>query len=183
MRGFCWEEEVLSQLALIPAKPGVYTLVIELGQATRLRVGSLGELALPRGVYAYTGSALGKATNLRNRVGRHFSMYKKLRWHVDYLLASEVSQIRAVVFAITNQRMECSVSKLVLERLGVKPIFRGFGSSDCREGCITHLCFCGEADWLRIASWIAHLYVELGLYPRIISAAIPEEKMVVNQDA
>ena len=178
MRWFCRGGEGLSLLnsaSRIPPKPGVYTLVIVVDNPVSIRVGSLGLLPFPKGVYAYTGSALGKSVNLRNRLMRHLGSRARLKWHIDYLLEAEDVRVEAVVFATTNRRAECAVSKLILERLGREPVFRGFGSSDCKEGCPTHLCFCGQVDWLETASWIAHLYVEVGLFPTLIASALPEE--------
>ena len=51
----------------------------------RFTVGGLGTFDFPAGCYVYTGSP---KRNLHARVARHHSRGKRLRWHIDYLLAA-----------------------------------------------------------------------------------------------
>ncbi|MCW4037384.1 MAG: DUF123 domain-containing protein, partial [Candidatus Bathyarchaeota archaeon] len=82
----------------MPNKPGVYTLVIELVEATTLQIGMLGVQRFPEGHYTYTGSALGeRSTTLRNRVRRHLTRGKRKHWHIDYLLEADVSRVKTVL--------------------------------------------------------------------------------------
>jgi Uri superfamily endonuclease len=71
---------------------------------------------------------------LRARINRHLKRKKKIRWHVDYLL--EKGRMRGVMFAVTNERLECQLAKELGNAFNNYP---GFGSSDCH--CPSHLFF------------------------------------------
>ncbi len=112
---------------------GVYLLVINLKKNSRIKIGKLGRLTLPKGYYVYVGSAL---SNLQARVARHLSSEKKLRWHIDYLLASPNAEVEMVITRQTEKRIECKVNE-VIQKFG-RPVER-FGSSDCK--CKSHLTY------------------------------------------
>jgi len=103
-------------------------------------VGALGRKEFKRGCYVYVGSAMG---GVEQRVGRHKSSRKKLRWHVDYLLAK--SEILASIAIYSNsRRTECeTVEALSACEDAAFPVPR-FGSSGC--GCCSHLLYFGDAD-------------------------------------
>ncbi len=123
-------------------KRGVYTLLIHLLKDVELYVGGLGLQKFRSGFYAYTGSALGPSPrSLRLRVMRHLKRDKTARWHVDYLLAEGSSIIAIVVAASAERGAECEVNKLIIDRLKGEPIIKGFGSSDCRLRCKSHLLY------------------------------------------
>ena len=106
-----------------------YQLLIRVSKPVSVSVGALGRFDFPSGWYVYTGSAL---RNLAARVRRHLSAHKTLRWHIDYLLAQEGVAIREVkLFCVP----ECELNQQ-LEGTVVVP---GFGASDCRAGCSSHL--------------------------------------------
>ena len=106
-----------------------YQLLIEVAEPVRVRVGRLGEYDFAAGLYVYTGSA---RRNFAARVNRHLSETKKMHWHIDYLLAAAGVSVREV---LSHGEAECVVN----QRLdGVIPV-PGFGASDCRAGCISHL--------------------------------------------
>ena len=67
-----------------------YQLKIKLNKKIKLRIGKLGEFLLKKGIYIYTGSA---KKNIDSRIKRHLCNKKKLHWHIDYLLASEQTNI------------------------------------------------------------------------------------------
>ncbi|OYT44296.1 hypothetical protein B6U84_04450 [Candidatus Bathyarchaeota archaeon ex4484_40] len=105
-------------------------------------VGRLGTFRFRRGYYLYTGSALGRgALSLDGRVARHLKKSKRLRWHIDHLLSLEEAQVKAVITVETEERMECEVNKYLKERMNAEVPVPGFGSSDCRGGCGSHLLF------------------------------------------
>jgi len=121
---------------------GIYTLIIFLSMETRLNVGKLGQQKFPKGYYAYTGSALGKgASSLKRRVSRHLQKEKQNFWHIDFLLANENATITAVVAAQTNRKLECNLNRYIKREGGAKIPVKGFGASDCRENCKSHLLF------------------------------------------
>ncbi len=106
-----------------------YQLLIELQRPCRVRIGCLGAFAFPPGRYVYTGSA---RRNLESRVRRHLSRHKRLRWHIDYLLAA--AGVRVVRVRLSGAK-ECRLNRRTCGRVLVP----GFGSSDCRSGCGSHL--------------------------------------------
>ncbi|MDI6720801.1 MAG: GIY-YIG nuclease family protein [Candidatus Aenigmarchaeota archaeon] len=113
---------------------GSYILLISVRKDSAIRIGKLGSISFPKGFYCYVGSAM---NSLENRVNRHYSKEKKLRWHIDYLLSSPHVFIRNVLAFPSENRMECDISQLVKEK--ADRVVRKFGSSDCR--CEGHLYY------------------------------------------
>lgn len=114
---------------------GSYQLTIELTESVRIRIGALGEREFPAGTYVYTGSAM---RNLDARVARHLrTHHKKLRWHIDYLLASPAATVVEVHKFPAAVREECARNLRLIEAGAAVPV-PGFGSSDCRI-CPSHL--------------------------------------------
>ena len=114
-----------------PSEPPArtYQLLIELPAPVRVRIGRLGEFDFPAGRYIYTGSAL---RNFEARIRRHLSPVKKMHWHVDYLLAASGVRVRELArFA----EAECAVNQRTMGEI----LIPGFGASDCRAGCGSHL--------------------------------------------
>ena len=119
---------------------GIYILLIELPESRRIRIGKLGLLDLPRGRYAYTGSA---QSGLEQRIERHKRrrrgrckkpQRKELFWHIDYLL--EWARILEIYTRKAPKEQECRTAG-ALERK-FTPIPK-FGCSDCN--CRSHLFF------------------------------------------
>jgi len=133
-------------LDILPGR-GIYTLIIFLSKRKTIEVGRLGKVAFPSGYYAYTGSALGPhERSLQRRVYRHLRKEKPTRWHIDYLLKCPEANVKAVLAAETSERKECEINKLIAERLRGDIIVDGFGASDCRENCRSHLIFLGKRE-------------------------------------
>jgi Uri superfamily endonuclease len=109
--------------------PISYQLVIEVGSPVRCKVGRLGVVEFPAGIYVYTGSA---RRGFEARLARHARATKTLRWHIDYLLS--LSGVR-IVRVVRSRRLECRLNQSVPGRIVVP----GFGASDCRAGCGAHL--------------------------------------------
>jgi Uri superfamily endonuclease len=106
-----------------------YQLHILTRAQIEIEVGRLGVCRFPPGRYVYTGSA---KTNMDARIARHKSNDKKLRWHIDYLLNSPHANITRVT---KSSQSECAVNQSVAGDIPVP----GFGASDCKRGCISHL--------------------------------------------
>ena len=106
-----------------------YQLFIYLSQNTSLLIGKLGFFNFPKGTYIYTGSA---KKNLDARVKRHFVKEKKLHWHIDYFLNNKKAEIIEV---IKSKFDECNLN----QSFNGKIIAKGFGSSDCKQFCVSHL--------------------------------------------
>jgi len=120
---------------------GSYILLIFLPKETRIQIGSLGFLTFPNGYYLYVGSGMGSnsSTTLENRVKRHISEshHKKLFWHIDYFLASEISIMIKIFLIPSLVRLECVLAGEVLSVCD--NYIKGFGSSDCL--CSSHLLY------------------------------------------
>ncbi len=106
-----------------------YCLLIRLIRVVEIEVGRLGFFIFPAGNYIYTGSA---KKNIRARVNRHLRREKRLRWHIDYLLTAAGVEVEAVLL---SARPECELVALG----GGEIVVPGFGASDCRAGCGSHL--------------------------------------------
>jgi Uri superfamily endonuclease len=110
-----------------------YQLDIVLAELTRLSIGQLGAFDFPAGRYVYTGSA---RRNMQARIARHLRNEKKLKWHIDYLLASPLASIDKVTrYALP----ECAIN----QRTAGVILIVGFGASDCHAGCGSHLKYLG----------------------------------------
>jgi len=119
---------------------GSYVLVIRVDAPCKIEVGALKEQFFPAGIYAYVGSA---QAGIEQRVGRHRSSQKKLRWHVDHLL-TRGDVLSVVSLPVHGKQVECMTAKALLEIPGSSIAVPGFGASDC--DCPTHLVYLGDAD-------------------------------------
>lgn len=115
------------------AKAVSYQLWIAVRRALDVEVGRLGVQHFPAGVYVYTGS--GKR-NLEARIARHARKDKVLRWHIDYLLAAPGVELVCVG---RSARGECALNRAT----GGDVKIPGFGASDCRSRCGSHLRYLG----------------------------------------
>jgi Uri superfamily endonuclease len=111
-----------------------YQLQIRLAAPARLVIGKLGTFNFPAGYYVYTGSA---RRNMETRIARHLQREKRLRWHIDYLLACPES---SVITVERSDQPEC-----VWNQQGEgQVLIPKFGASDCRQGCGSHLKYVGK---------------------------------------
>ena len=108
-----------------------YQLFIRLLRSETITIGRLGEFSFAAGEYIYSGSA---RRGICARVNRHLRVEKKLRWHIDYLLAAATAGIVKVRFSTLD---EC----YLVNESGGLVVVPGFGASDCRCGCGSHLRF------------------------------------------
>lgn len=112
------------------SSPGSYILFLRLPRRERIKVGKLGTISFPAGLYAYVGSALG---GWEARVNRHLTGGGKTHWHIDYLRAE--ARVEGAIIFESPDRLECMISQAIAETsLNPAP---GFGSSDCE--CLSHL--------------------------------------------
>jgi Uri superfamily endonuclease len=124
-------------------RKGTYILILEMPDA-EIKVGALGLVGLRGGSYCYVGSAM---NGLDQRIGRHLSEKKKIRWHIDYL-TKECSSIEAYE-ATHPGTTECGLGEFVQQCGGI-PAVKGFGCSDCK--CQTHFFFLEESVKERLTS-------------------------------
>ena len=120
------------------SQPGCYSLVIELKQRKKIRVGKLGKIEFRPGTYFYTGSAMG---GLRVRLLRHLTATKKRRWHIDYFLNDERARVKKIFLYPAAPGQECRQNQKIAAIRGAQSVRRKFGASDCNSGCDSHLIF------------------------------------------
>jgi len=126
----------------LPPK-GSYTLVISLLKKQWIKVGGLGLSLFPAGTYLYTGSAM---NGLKSRLARHLKKRKPSHWHIDYLLKCSEAQIRKILLYPPAPDQECRQNRRISALPGSKVVLKGFGSSDCRGGCLDHLVYFPEKN-------------------------------------
>lgn len=110
-----------------------YQLFIRVHTGCTIQIGKLGRFHFPAGKYVYTGSA---KRNIEARIRRHLSSDKKLRWHIDYFLHHPEVELYDSKMSAGE---ECRLNQAVAGKIIVK----GFGASDCRSGCGSHLLYTG----------------------------------------
>jgi Uri superfamily endonuclease len=116
--------------------PISYQLLIELPRPVTVTVGRLGRFRFEAGRYLYTGSA---RRNFEARIARHLRAEKTLRWHIDYLLAAPGARVTEVR---RSTREECALNQAGSGTIAIT----GFGASDCRAACGSHLKYLGVPD-------------------------------------
>ena len=119
---------------------GIYCLVLELRSAKETRVGAMGIQKFLPGVYVYVGSA---RAGIEQRIRRHRSKAKKIRWHIDYLL-EDAEVVATISIPSISKEMECQVASVVMSCEGAAMPVSRFGSSDCR--CASHLFYFGDKE-------------------------------------
>jgi Uri superfamily endonuclease len=117
----------------VKPEPRTYQLHIELRRRARIEIGRLGRHVLAAGRYVYTGSA---CRGMEARIRRHLSRDKTPHWHIDYLLLHPAARVVAVR---RFRAPECQVNR---RGTGIIPV-PGFGATDCRAGCGSHLRYLG----------------------------------------
>jgi Uri superfamily endonuclease len=117
-------------------QPQTYQLYIHVKNNITIEIGRLGTFDFPAGFYIYTGSA---KRGMDNRLARHLSKEKKLRWHIDYLLNHpDVSISKIEKF----MQPECEINSQTEGHILVP----GFGAGDCGAACGSHLKAINKAD-------------------------------------
>jgi len=96
------------------------------------------EILLKKGFYIYVGSAFGKG-GLSSRIHRHLRKEKKVHWHIDQITTKDICQFYGVA-VFPNEKSECEISNLMSRFENLQPI-KYFGSSDCRNNCISHFFY------------------------------------------
>ena len=110
-----------------------YQLLIVLPNDVEVDIGRLGRFVFPGGAYVYTGSAV---RHMDARIRRHQAQMKPRRWHLDYLTTLPGVNVREIG---RYAEPECAVN----QRVAGEVLVPGFGASDCRSGCGSHLKYLG----------------------------------------
>jgi Uri superfamily endonuclease len=160
----------LQTLEKLPER-GNYTLVIKVNGKIRLTLNTLGQVNLEKGYYAYTGSAQGRgAVSLKGRIARHLrAVGKTSHWHIDFLLANKKANVEVVVAAESEANRECKINTLLKKIEGATVPFEGFGASDCKQHCGSHLVHLGKLD---PAKKIVDAYSHLFEYGRVLTLSL-----------
>ena len=106
---------------------------MKISQPINIEVGSLGMLSFKPGNYVYTGSA---RKNINSRIQRHLKKDKKLHWHIDYL----TNHPGIIIIEVERfETEECVLNQQVKGEI----LHPGFGATDCRQHCGSHLKYIG----------------------------------------
>ena len=144
---------------------GAYVLIIDLDEIVSFNLKSLGSLSFGKGTWTYVGSAMGMgSTSLENRISRHFRSEKTIHWQIDHLLDSD-SKIRSSIWSESSSPVECAIAKSIDKMVNVNPGPRGFGASDCKQKCWTHLYHAKIGKGLE--KEIQYVFRSLKLEPKI----------------
>lgn len=122
----------------LPECPGIYVVIGSLPNQLRLELGAFRDHLMDPGIYCYCGSAKGPG-GLNARVRRHLNKMTKKFWHFDYL--KENLEIKEVWWRIGKDRKECEIAQILASFHNARIPIRGFGSSDCKNGCFSHLIY------------------------------------------
>ena len=120
----------------IPSKKGNYILVFRLEERTRQDMRRFKDVILEPGYYLYCGSAHGNG-GLKGRISRHLNRSLKKFWHIDFLKV--YLQPFEVWCQVSSEKIECSFCQFLHFQMGGETPIKGFGSSDCRNKCESHL--------------------------------------------
>lgn len=128
-------------LEILPKQAGNYVIVGYSPLPFNLEMKRFGRMELPAGYYLYCGSAHGPG-GLRSRVQRHLDAHTKKFWHFDHI-KGHLNPIR-VWWQSSPVNFECETAQFLLTLPGAECLVRGFGASDCRKGCPSHLVYFPE---------------------------------------
>jgi Uri superfamily endonuclease len=120
----------------ISSKKGNYTIVFRFEERTRKNLHRFGDVIFTPGYYFYCGSAHGSG-GLKSRITRHLTKSSKKFWHIDYL--KDLLFPIEVWYQASLEKNECSFCKIFHDQTGGEIPIKGFGSSDCRNKCESHL--------------------------------------------
>jgi Uri superfamily endonuclease len=142
---------------------GTYTIVLAIERPMQVVFGKLGRVKVNAGYYLYTGSALGEgAVSLEGRLARHKRAIKKRRWHIDYLTSRRGCRFAAVVYLISNKRLECEINRAIGGRMNTQQNLRHVGATDCN--CKAHLVSVGaDLSEGRILNRLEQVYSRFGV--------------------
>ncbi|RLI35183.1 hypothetical protein DRO55_05545, partial [Candidatus Bathyarchaeota archaeon] len=71
----------------------------------------------------------------------HIGKRKRRRWHIDHLLSEDDVKVVGVIATETDERLECKINQALKVRMEAVIPIPGFGSSDCRARCESHLLY------------------------------------------
>ncbi len=114
-------------------RKGAYLLFFELSGDVDEKIGVLGEIRLPKGVYVYIGSGLGPG-GIWSRIKRHlFQANKKRHWHIDYLTTTNYFRPLKIIVIEDNEPLEEVIAEILLNSDHYSIAHPRFGSTDKRS--------------------------------------------------
>ncbi|MBT1247744.1 MULTISPECIES: GIY-YIG nuclease family protein [Thermosipho] len=113
-------------------KKGIYLLFITVKKDIKVKVGSLGEIKIKKGLYVYVGSA---QNNLEQRIKRHTLKEKKLFWHIDYITSHPYVEIIGAILINGPKSLEPNIACKLSQKF---PHIKKFGATD-DNACNSHL--------------------------------------------
>ncbi|MGA1871592.1 MAG: GIY-YIG nuclease family protein [bacterium] len=122
----------LSQIS----RKGTYILLLKVPNEKTLTIGKIGTYLIPKGYYAYVGSAFGSG-GLNARINHHLKTVSRAHWHIDYL--RKISIPIEIWYTTKDQKLEHYWASIMYNVHAFMPFIQGFGASDCR--CKTHLFY------------------------------------------
>jgi Uri superfamily endonuclease len=144
---------------------GVYILIIQVTRERTIRIKALGKFRFKEGTWLYIGSAMGHgSTSLENRISRHFRREKAIHWHIDVLL-QHPTILKSAIWAESNIPIECNVAQNLENEAECIPGPAGFGASDCKNHCTSHLLYCTDSE--KAQDIITRIFTSLGLESRV----------------
>lgn len=146
----------------IPSKKGNYILIFYLEKKIEHYMFRSNDFNLSPGYYLYCGSAHGSG-GLRGRIMRHRSRSSKKFWHIDFI--KEYFHSLEYWCQVSSKKYECSLCQFLENRMGGKISIKGFGSSDCRNKCKSHLIWFQQT--IDLNSTFNELNKEFGGFSRI----------------
>jgi Uri superfamily endonuclease len=156
----------------VSATPGIYSLVIAVDTPIQISIGAIGLLSFLQGHYIYTGSARGRASmTLHTRLRRHLQNTKTDHWHVDYLLRHEATKVLNVLYFETLKDLECAVVQSIIKDSLVHAVHKGFGASDCQNGCYSHLCQSQHTSLKALLKYLSNVYRKFSCTHQILTCA------------
>ncbi len=133
---------------------GCYQLFFKLSENKIIKVGALGPLRFQAGIYIYSGSG---RKNLLQRIERHLSFSKKKFWHIDYLSSwSDFLFLDIMIYFFRES--ECFFHQLFQKYTHAPIPVPGFGSTDCKNGCGSHLLFLKSDELFVLSDWQRFLH-------------------------
>jgi sugar fermentation stimulation protein A len=105
------------------------------------------------------------SSSLPSRIKRHLRKTKRLRWHIDFLLNANVL-VHGFVYAESATSVECEISKSLSK--SSKVLVKGFGASDCKAGCASHLHHFPDANSQTVLKMLILTYKRLNFEPHYL---------------
>jgi Uri superfamily endonuclease len=149
---------------------GVYAIILDIQDLYSLKINKK-EFQIKKGIYIYVGSALGLG-GISKRIERYFQIFNGIKrnkhWHIDYLIPKAKRII--AIYAETNENYECRLFQ-ALKNMEIEniEIVRGFGNTDCRAKCGSHLLYVGRIEIENIIEKVMEIFRRIDLKPLIMN--------------